>query len=91
MKYNVLVLKLQLIKIKFKKKKEKKEIFLRFGRISMISYNPMIKYDPILSYMRSYNIYDPCAILNILVRWGRKIMRFYDPDLNSDNHGWMYL
>ena len=43
--------------------------------------------------LRSYTIlhdpmYDPSAILIVLVRWDRKIVRFYDPDRDFDNHGW---
>ena len=29
---------------------------------------------------------DPAMILNFLVRWDRKIVRFYDPDRDFDNH-----
>ena len=39
------------------------------------------------SYVRSYHFYDPSAILIVLVRWDRKIVRSYDPDRNFDNHG----
>ena len=34
----------------------------------------------------SYHFYDPSAILNVLVRWDRKIMRVYDPDRDFNNH-----
>ena len=41
--------------------------------------------------LRSYTIlhdpmYDPSAILIVLVRWDRKIVRSYDPDRDFDNH-----
>ena len=36
--------------------------------------------------LRSYHFYDPSAILNVLVRWDRKIMRVYDPDRDFNNH-----
>ena len=41
--------------------------------------------------MQSYNFYDPCVILNVLVRWDRKIVRFYDLDRDFDNHGWGWV
>ena len=36
--------------------------------------------------MRSYHFYDFNAILNILVRWDRKITWSYHPNRNFDNH-----
>ena len=36
--------------------------------------------------LQSYNFYDPSAILNVLVRWDRKIVRSYDPNRDFDNH-----
>ena len=47
------------------------------GSIGRIPFDPTILYDP---------TYDPSAILNVLVRWDRKIVRFYDLDRNFDNH-----
>ena len=41
----------------------------------------MILHDP---------MYDPSTILNVLVRWDRKIVRSYDPDRDFDNHA-LYL
>ena len=41
----------------------------------------------IRSYIWSYHFCDPATILNFLVRWDRKIVRFYDPDRDFDNHG----
>ena len=41
--------------------------------------------------MRSYNFYDPCVILNVLVRWDRKIVRFYDLDRDFENYGWGWV
>ena len=41
--------------------------------------------------LRSYTIlhfYDPSVILNILMRWDRKIVWSYDPDHNFDNHAY---
>ena len=38
------------------------------------------------SYIRSYHFYNPGAILNILVRWDRKIVRSYNLDRDFDNH-----
>ena len=35
---------------------------------------------------RSYHFCDPATILNFLVRWDHKIVRFYDPDCDFDNH-----
>ena len=49
----------------------------------------MILYDPTWSYMRSYHFYNPSVILNILVRWDRKIVRSYDLDRDFDNHGFI--
>ena len=37
--------------------------------------------------LRSYAILPLHTILNFLVRWDRKIVRFYDPDCDFDNHG----
>ena len=31
---------------------------------------------------------DPVTILNFLVRWNHKIVRFYDSDRDFDNHVW---
>ena len=41
-----------------------------------------ILYDP----TRSYHFYNLNAILIVLVRWDRKIVRSYDPDRDFDNH-----
>ena len=43
-------------------------------------------YDPTQFYIRSYHFCNPVTILNFLVRWDRKIMRFYDPNRDFDNH-----
>ena len=43
----------------------------------------MILYDS----TRSYHFYDPSAILIVLVRWNRKIVRSYDPNRDFENHG----
>ena len=51
-----------------------------------ISYNPMILYDSTRFYIQSYHFYHPSAILNILVRWDRKILQSYDLDRDFDNH-----
>ena len=56
-------------------KKKKPKIYV-FGRISRIPYDPT----------RSYYFYDPSAILNVWMRWDRKIVRFYNPDRDFDNH-----
>ena len=40
------------------------------------------------SYTQSYNFCDFAMILNFLVRWDRKIARFYDLNRNFDKHGW---
>ena len=48
--------------------------------IGRISYNPTIL-RTILPF------YDPNAILKVLIRWDRKIMRSYDLDRDFDNHG----
>ena len=69
-------------KIYQKKKKQKNYVFGRIGRIDRIPYDPTILYDP----TRSYHFYNPSAILNVLVRWDRKIVRSYDPDRDFDNH-----
>ena len=45
-------------------------------------------YDPTRSYIQSYHFYDPSAILNVLVRWDRKIMQFYDLNRDFDNHAY---
>ena len=42
------------------------------------------------SYIWSYHFYNPSAILNILIRCNRKIVRFYDPDRDFDNHDFNY-
>ena len=36
--------------------------------------------------LRSYHFCDLATILNFLVRWDRKIVRFYDPDHDFNNH-----
>ena len=36
--------------------------------------------------LRSYHFYNPNAILNVLARWDRKIVRSYDLDRDFDNH-----
>lgn len=38
------------------------------------------------SYIRSYYFYDPNAILYILKRWNCKVMQFYDPNHDFNNH-----
>ena len=58
----------------------------RIGKIGRIPYDPTILCDPTRSYIRSYHFCDPATILNFLVRWDRKIVRFYDPDRDFDNH-----
>ena len=45
-----------------------------------------ILWNPTQSYIRSYHFCDPAAILNFLVRWDCKIVRFYDPNRDFDNH-----
>ena len=52
----------------------------------MILRSYTIFYDPTRSYVRSHHFSDPSAILNVLVRYDRKIVRFYDPDRDFDNH-----
>ena len=52
-----------------------------------IPYDPRILCDLTRFYVRSYHFCDLVTILNFLVRWDRKIMRFYDPDHDFDNHG----
>ena len=42
-----------------------------------------ILYDSTQSYVRSYHFYDPSAILIVLVRCDRKIVRSYDPHFLS--------
>ena len=74
------------IKTKNLSKKKKNYVFGTFGRISRISYDPMIIYDSTRSYIRSYHFYNPSAILIILVRWDRKIARSYNLDRDFDNH-----
>ena len=83
MKYNVLVLRLQFTTFKDKLKKKKKR-FLCFIRIDNIPY------DPTRFYIWSYNFYDSCAILNVLVRCDHKIMQSYNLDRNFDYHDWNY-
>ena len=56
------------------------------GRIGRIPYDLMILCDPTHSYIRSYHFCDPTTILNFLVRWDCKIVRFYDSDRNFDNY-----
>ena len=41
--------------------------------------------------MWSYNFYDPCAILNVLVKCDRKIVRSYDSDCDFDNYVYMVV
>ena len=53
----------------------------RISRIGRILYDPTILYDSI----RSYHFCDPTTILIFLVRWDRKIVRFYNPDRDFDN------
>ena len=53
---------------------------------TILSTDPTILYDSTRSYVRSYHFYDPSAILIVLVRWDRKIVRSYDPDRDFDNH-----
>ena len=72
------------------KKKTKNKKNYVFGRIGRIPYDLTILYDFTRSYVWSYHFYDPNAILNILVRWDRKIVRSYDPDRDFDNHGLDY-
>ena len=36
--------------------------------------------------LRSYHFCDLTTILNFLVRWDCKIVRFYDPNRDFDNH-----
>ena len=67
------------------KKKKKKKIKPN-GRIGRIPYDPMILCDSTHSYIRSYHFCDPTTILNFLVRWDCKIVRFYDSDRNFDNY-----
>ena len=50
-----------------------------------------ILHDPTWSYVWSYHFYDSSAILNVLVRCDRKIVRSYDPDRDFDNHANMKL
>ena len=38
--------------------------------------------------LRSYAILPLHTILNFLVRWDCKIVRFYDPDRDFDNHAY---
>ena len=56
-----------------------------------ISYDPTIlcdlhdlTYDPTI-------FCDPATILNFFVRWDHKIVRFYDPDRDFDNHDFKIL
>ena len=63
-------------------KKKKKKIKPN-GRIP---YDPTILCDPTRFYIRSYHFCDLATILNFLVRWDRKVVRFYDPDRDFDNH-----
>ena len=65
----------------------------RIVKIGRITYDPTILCDPTRSYdpMRSYHFCDLATILNFLVRWDRKIVRFYDPDRDFDNYDYAYL
>ena len=45
-----------------------------------------ILYNPTQSYVRSDHFYNSSAILNVLVRWDRKIVQSYNPDRDFDNH-----
>ena len=72
---------------KKKTKNKKNYVFGRIGRIGRIPYDLTILYDSTRSYVQSYHFYDPSAILIVLVRWDRKIVRSYDPDRDFDNHG----
>ena len=76
------------LKKKRKKKKKKKEPKPKtcFGRIGRILYDRTILYNLTRSYIQSYHFYNSATILNFLVRWNRKIMRFYNPDYDFDNH-----
>lgn len=71
----------------YPKKKRKQKNYV-FGRIGRIPYDPTILYDPTRFYVRSYHFYDSSAILIVLVRWDRKIVRSYDPDRDFDNHAY---
>ena len=74
-------------KQKIYSKKKKKQRNYVFGRIGRILYDPTILYDSTRSYVQSYHFYDPSAILIVLMRWDRKIVRSYDLDRDFDNHG----
>ena len=63
------------------KKKEKR--IKPNDRIGRIPNDPTI----LCNLTRFYHFCDPAMILNFLVRWDRKIMRFYDQDHDFDNHG----
>ena len=72
---------------KIKKKLKKIKPNGRIGRIGRIPYNLTILCDSTQSYIRSYHFCDPTTILNFLIRWDHKIVQFYDPDRDFDNHG----
>ena len=52
----------------------------------MILFDFTQSYDFIQSYIRFYHFYDPTTILNVLARWGHKIVQFFDPDRDFDNY-----
>ena len=54
--------------------------------VGLVGFHTIL-YDPTRSYVWSYYFYDPSAILNVLVRWDRKIVQSYDPNCDFDNHG----
>ena len=70
-----------------KKNNNKKKIKPN-GRIGRIPYDPTTLCDLTRSYIQSYNFCDFATILNFLVRWDRKIARFYDLNRDFDKHGW---
>ena len=69
-----------------KKKKKKKKKTKPNGRISRILYDPTILCNPTQSYIRPYHFCDSTTILNSLVRWDCKIVQFYNPNHDFDNH-----
>ena len=69
----------------FKKKKKK---IKPNGRIGRNPYDPTILCDLTRSYIQFYNFCDFATILNFLVRWDRKIARFYNLNRDFDKHGW---
>ena len=64
----------------------KKKSSQMVGSVGLVGSHTILC-DPTRSYIRSYYFCDPATILNFLVRWDRKIARFYDPDRDFDNHG----